>query len=155
MTGALLLLHILSAVIWVGGMFFAYMVLRPVAASQLEPPQRLPLWAACFERFFVWVWAAVILLPLTGYWMLFAMFKGMANAPLYVHAMQGLGLLMIALYLWLYFSPYRALRTAVAQQDWKTGGARLAVIRRIVGANLLLGLATITIAVAGHYLIPG
>lgn len=155
MTGALLLLHILSAVIWVGGMFFAYMVLRPVAASQLEPPQRLPLWAACFQGFFVWVWVAVILLPLTGYWMLFAMFKGMANAPLYVHAMQGVGLLMIALYLWLYFGPYRALRTAVAAQDWPNGGARLATIRRIVGTNLLLGLVTITIAVAGRALIPG
>ena len=36
-------LHLLSAVIWVGGMFFAYMVLRPAAATLLEPPQRLPL----------------------------------------------------------------------------------------------------------------
>lgn len=152
--GIAMLLHVLSAVIWVGGMFFAYVILRPVAASQLEPSQRLPLWAACFRGFFVWVWAAVLLLPLTGYWMLFGMFKSMANAPLYVHAMNGLGLLMIALYLWLYFGPYRALRTAVAAQDWKTGGARLATIRRIVGSNLLLGLTTITLAVAGHYLIP-
>ena len=31
-------LHLLAAVIWVGGMFFAYMALRPVAASLLEPP---------------------------------------------------------------------------------------------------------------------
>ena len=34
-------LHVLAAVIWVGGMFFAWIVLRPVAASQLEPPARL------------------------------------------------------------------------------------------------------------------
>ena len=65
-------LHILAAVIWIGGMFFAYMVLRPVAASQLEPPARLTLWAACFDRFFVWVWLAVVLLPLSGYWILFS-----------------------------------------------------------------------------------
>ena len=31
-----LLLHVLSIVVWVGGMFFAYMALRPVAASVLE-----------------------------------------------------------------------------------------------------------------------
>lgn len=152
--GFALLLHVLSAVIWVGGMFFAYMVLRPVAASQLEPPQRLPLWAACFQGFFVWVWAAVILLPLTGYWVIFNVYQGMAGAPLYVHAMNGTGMVMIGLYLWLYFGPYRALRSAVAQQDWKTGGARLATIRRIVGSNLLLGLLTITLAVGGRFLVP-
>ena len=38
-------LHLLAAVIWVGGMFFAYMALRPAAASLLEPPLRLPLWS--------------------------------------------------------------------------------------------------------------
>ncbi len=152
--GFALLLHVLSAVIWVGGMFFAYMVLRPVAASQLEPPQRLPLWAACFQGFFVWVWAAVILLPLTGYWVIFNVYQGMAGAPLYVHAMNGTGMVMIGLYLWLYFGPYRALRSAVAQQDWKTGGAHLATIRRIVGSNLLLGLLTITLAVGGRFLVP-
>jgi uncharacterized membrane protein len=147
------LLHVLSATLWVGGMFFAYMVLRPVAASQLEPPQRLRLWATCFQGFFIWVWAAVTLLPLTGYWMLFSMFQGMANAPLYVHTMNGLGLVMIALYLWLYFRPYRALRAAVARQDWPGGAGHLATIRRIVGSNLLLGLATIAVASAGRYLI--
>jgi len=36
-------LHFLATVIWVGGMFFAYMALRSVAASLLEPAQRLPL----------------------------------------------------------------------------------------------------------------
>ncbi|WP_343074980.1 hypothetical protein [sulfur-oxidizing endosymbiont of Gigantopelta aegis] len=45
-------LHLLSAVIWVGGMFFAHMILRPSAVEQLEPPQRLPLWVAVFGRFF-------------------------------------------------------------------------------------------------------
>lgn len=147
-----LLLHVLSAVVWVGGMFFAYMVLRPVAATQLEPPQRLPLWAGCFDGFFLWVWAAVFLLPITGYWMSAAAFGGMGHAPHYVLAMTALGSLMIVLYLWLYFVPYRALKTAVHNSDWKSGGAALARIRRIVGTNLLLGLATVAVAAAGRYL---
>ena len=33
----LIALHILAAVVWVGGIFFAYMVLRP-SAGPLEPP---------------------------------------------------------------------------------------------------------------------
>jgi putative copper export protein len=38
-------LHVLSAMIWVGGMFFAWMVLRPAAANTLTGPVRLVLWA--------------------------------------------------------------------------------------------------------------
>ena len=53
------LLHLLSVLIWVGGMFFAYMILRPAAVEVLEPPPRLRLWANVFGRFFPWVWASV------------------------------------------------------------------------------------------------
>lgn len=153
MHALLVTLHLLAAVVWVGGMFFAWMVLRPVAASQLEPPHRLSLWAGCFQRFFPWVWLAVILLPLTGYWMIWQVYGGMANTPLYAHLMQVVGLVMIGLYLWLYFVPYRALLANVATQNWPVAGAALAKIRRIVGINLLLGLFTITIAAAGRFFV--
>lgn len=145
-------LHILAAIVWVGGMFFAYMVLRPVAASQLEPPARLTLWAACFDRFFVWVWLAAALLPLSGYWILFGVLGGMANAGLYLHLMQGIAWVMIALFAYLYFVPYRRLKKAVEAGDWPSGGQALAAIRRIVGTNLLLGLLTAVIATSGRYL---
>ena len=36
------LLHVLSIVVWVGGMVFAHFFLRP-AAMELPPPQRVPL----------------------------------------------------------------------------------------------------------------
>ena len=56
-------LHVLAAVVWVGGMFFAYVVLRP-AVGDIEPAsERLKLWARVFPRFFAWVWAVVIVLP--------------------------------------------------------------------------------------------
>jgi uncharacterized membrane protein len=66
-------LHVLAALVWVGGMFFAIMVLR-LAAGELEPPVRAPLWGRVFAKFFPWVWMAVILLPLTGYFMIFDVF---------------------------------------------------------------------------------
>ncbi|MEJ2181584.1 MAG: hypothetical protein P8Y28_14415, partial [Gammaproteobacteria bacterium] len=69
-------IHMLASIIWVGGMFFAYMFLRPVAAEMLEPPVRLQLWSAVFARFFKWVWPIVILLPATGYWMIFSNWDG-------------------------------------------------------------------------------
>ena len=94
----------------------------------------------------------MLLLPLTGYWIIFAVYGGMTNTRIYVHVMNGLGLLMIALFVFLYVVPYRGLRRSVAAGDWETGARRLAAIRRIVGTNLLLGLATIIIAAGGRYL---
>ena len=35
-------LHLLGVVVWVGGMFFAHMALRPSVLA-LNPPERLPL----------------------------------------------------------------------------------------------------------------
>ncbi len=143
-------LHLLAAAIWVGGMFFAYMALRPAAARILEAPNRLELWTLTFGRFFPWVWLAVLVLPLSGYWMLFRVFGGMGHVGIHVHIMQGLGWLMILLFMHLYFAPYRRLRQAMANRDYPEGGRHLARIRRIVGTNLLLGLAVIAIAGAGR-----
>jgi uncharacterized membrane protein len=144
-------LHILSAVIWVGGMFFAYMALRPVAASLLEPPLRLPLWSQTFARFFPWVWAAVVLLPASGYWMIFVIFEGMANVGWHVHVMQILGFGMIGIYLHVFFAPYQRMNRAIAAGDYPAAGKHLAVIRRLVGTNLILGLITLIVASGGAY----
>lgn len=145
-------LHVLSVTVWVGGMFFAYICLRPVAAQVLEPPQRLRLWEGTFARFFPWVWAAVALILASGLYMIMLM-GGFAAAPLHVHAMFGVGLLMMLIFFHVYFAPYRRLRRAVAVQDWKAGGAALGQIRKLVGTNLALGAVTITIATIGPLLL--
>jgi len=137
-----LLLHVLSVVVWVGGMFLAYLAVRPAAVEALEPPQRLRLWAGIFRRFFRWVWAAVALLLLTG----FSMMGEMERVPAYVQAMAGIGIVMMAIFVHVYFAPYGRLKRAVAGEDWKAGGAALSQIRVLVGINLLLGLANVAVA---------
>jgi len=148
-----LVLHLLSAVVWVGGMFFAYMFLRPVAATQLEPPARLQLWVGVFQKFFPFVWLSILFLPLTGYMMLFDIWGSMKAAPLYVHIMNGLGIVMILIYLHVYFAPFKRLKEAVAKQDWPEGGRNLNIIRKMVGTNTIIGLFVIIIASAGRTLI--
>ena len=144
-------LHLLAAVVWVGGMFFAHQALRPAAAGVLEPPHRLQLWVQVFKRFFLWVWLSVILLLATGYWMLFSYFGGFAGAAMHIHIMHGAGLVMVAIYLHVFFAPYRRLRHAVIVQDYAEGGKQLAQIRKLVGLNLLIGLSVVAIASAGRY----
>lgn len=143
------MLHILSVVVWVGGMFFAYIVLRPVAARLLEPPQRLPLWAETFGRFFPWVWAAVALILGSGLYMI-ALMGGFGAVPPSVHAMLTVGLAMTAIFAYVYIVPYARLKQGVAAQDWKAAGAALARIRMLVGLNLSLGLINIVIATIGE-----
>ena len=148
-----LVLHILSAVVWVGGMLFAHMFLRPAAASQLEPPVRLPLWVGVFKNFFPFVWLSVLFLPLTGYLMIFDIWGSMGATPLYVHIMNGLGIVMILIYLHVYFAPFKRLKEAVIKQDWPEGGRNLNIIRKMVGINIMVGLTVIIIASAGRTLI--
>ena len=145
-------LHILCAVIWVGGMFFAYVALRPATAGLLEPPLRLPLWPQTLARFFPWVWLAAFVLPITGYWTIVNVFEGFRNAGAHVHVMQVTGWVMISLFLHAYFAPFRRLKTAVATSDWSTAGSALAQIRTLIGINLTLGLATVIVATGGRYL---
>ena len=144
-------LHILSVVLWVGGMFFAHQCLRPVAADQLEPPARLRLWVGVFGRFFPWVWAAVAVMLLSGVWMIFAGFNGFKGLPLYGHVMFGLGLMMMGIFVYVVSAPYRHLKAAVAAQSWSDGAAHLARIRGLVGLNTILGVLTIAIASGGRY----
>ena len=143
-------LHALGATIWVGGMFFAYQVLRP-ALGGFEGPQRLKTWAAVFPRFFSWVWAAVIALWATGYMQVFWDFGGFDVAGWHVQIMHITGIVMFFIYFFLFFGPYPRFQAAVRAEDWPAAAARLATIRRIVGLNLILGLVTVAIGASGRF----
>jgi uncharacterized membrane protein len=145
-------LHLLAAVVWVGGMIFAHNSLRPAAAQVLEPPLRLELWVQVFRRFFVLVWISVAVILASGYWMLFNYFGGFAGAGIHIHIMHGAGIIMVLIYMHVFFIPYRRLRQAVILQDYPLAGAQLNQIRRMVGINILIGLSVIVIASAGRYL---
>ena len=145
-----LALHLLATLIWVGGMFFAIMVLR-LAAGELDPPIRVPLWGRVFQKFFPWVWMAVIILPLSGYWMIFSVWGGFAGLPLHVHIMQAFGLVMILIYLHLWFAPYRRFRIALSNSNIPAAGGNLNQIRILVTVNLIIGLVTSVIGSTGRY----
>ena len=141
-------IHVLAALVWVGGMFFAWMVLRPAAVKALEGPARLKLWAEVFPRFFAWVWVAVIILPIGGVGMIHMRFNGFETAPRYVQIMMGLYLVMTALFIRIQALQVPELRKAMLAEDWATGAATLGGIRRLVGINLLIGLLLVAIASA-------
>ena len=148
--GIAMLLHVLSATVWVGGMFFAFVCLRP-AAGELDPSHRLQLWAGVLTRFFRWVWLAIALLLVTGFWMVFEVLGGLKTVGPHVHLMLGLGVLMMLLAAHVYFAPLRRLRQAVAGSHWTDAGKRLNQIRIFIGVNLALGLIVVALGSGGRY----
>jgi uncharacterized membrane protein len=147
---SLLALHLLAALFWVGGMAFAYWVLRP-AAGPLDPPVRLPLWRRVFATFLPWVGVAIVVLLGSGYAMLARYFGGFAGAPTYINVMQGLGILMTLLYLHLFFAPWKRFRKAVDSGALPDAAKALNQIRQIVAINLTLGIAVVIVGGTGRY----
>jgi uncharacterized membrane protein len=104
-----------------------------------------------FQKFFPWVWTAVLLLLASGYSMLFILFGGFAGAGVHVHLMQGIGWLMVALFVWLFHGPWLAFKRAVDAEDWPSAGISLDRIRQIISINLPLGLIVVLIGASGRF----
>jgi uncharacterized membrane protein len=137
-----LAVHVLCAVIWVGGMFFAYLVLRP-SLGVLEPVQRIALHTQVFRRFFLVIWHAMPLILLSGFTMLFVFDGGAADAAWNINAMMLVGLVMSAVFVLIIFGPYARFRRTT---DRATAVASIDRIRKLIGANLVLGIITVVVA---------
>ncbi len=149
---ALKTLHILSIIVWVGGMVFAHCYLRP-SVAMLEPPQRLRLMAEVLGRFFRHVLVVSLLAVATGVWMIGRAARAAAEAgvafkmPLDWHIMSATGVLMLLIFFVIRFRFYPKLTHTVSVADWPAAGVAMAGIRRWVSVNLVLGVATIVVAV--------
>ena len=143
-------LHVLSIVVWVGGMAFAHFFLRPAVAS-LDPPVRVRLMHDVLGRFFKAVLAVSLLTLASGVWMLGRVAKqavqsgGSFEMPLAWTVMTVLGVAMVAIFMHIRFALYKRLNAAVAASDWSAGGNALAQIRRWVSVNLGLGVVVLVV----------
>lgn len=144
----LLLAHLLGVLVWVGGMFFAHIALRP-ALADLEPPQRLTLMARVLGRFFAWVEWSIVLILASGIVMLNLLggARGMFAVPAYLHVMLAVGIAMMAIFGHIRFALYKRFAAAVAAADWAVAAPALARIRQWVGINLWLGLFVVVVAI--------
>ena len=146
MNRILVLLHLLAVIVWIGGMFFAHVCLRPVAAAQLQPPQRLPLLAAILGRFFGVVGWALALLWGTG---IIRFAQAGAAIPVSWLAMAGIATIMTVVLALIVFLYHRPMVAAVAASDWPKAGEAMNSIRALVLMNLVLGFLTVAVAVLG------
>ena len=139
-------LHSLAAVVWVGGLFFAAVVLRPAAGAR-----RFALWNRALKRFFPWVTTAMVLLPATGYLRMALDPAGLGGIGWHAIAMNLTGWAMIGLQAFVHFGPFRRLQAAAEAETWQVAAKQLDTIRRAILANLALGLVTIAIGASGRF----
>lgn len=137
-----LAVHILSIVLWVGGMFFAVAVL-PKGLKALEPARRIAVHNAVFRRFFLWVWLAMPVAIITGYLLIWLQGRSFADLPWNIDTMQGLGWVMAILFLGVVFGPYRRFRAAASTSR---AGRALDRIHRLNLFSLVFGLINVIIA---------
>ena len=99
------------------------------------------------------VFAAIATLLVTGYWMVLSFYQGFDAVGMHVHIMIWTGYVMMLIFFHVFFAPFKRLKRAVAAEEWAAGGKALVQIRKLVGINLLIGLAVIAIASGGRYLL--
>jgi uncharacterized membrane protein len=144
----LVLLHLLAAIVWLGGMFFAYFCLRPAAAAVLDPPQRLSVWSSVFARFLPLAAVAVLVILASGSMLLSRV--GMSRAPLGWHIMLTLGVVMSGVFAYVYLVLYPRLRERCAVSAWPEAATALNSIRRLVALNLVLGICAVAAAMSAR-----
>lgn len=141
-------LHVLTAVTWVGGMFFAFVILAPNSSQTLDIQQRVRLWHGVLSKFFTGVWIAFITLFVTGIWLMGV--YGSAVRP-HMTLMALLGLVMVAIFMKTFFKSFKTFKAEVAQSDYDNAAKSLNRIKHLVGINLVIGLITVAIAAGGRF----
>lgn len=143
-------LHVLGAVLWVGGLATMLLVVRP-ALMGLEPPQRVAVHRVAMQKFFLLVWHAMPIVLLSGYGLVLFWFGGFGATGWHVRMMHGTGLLMTAIFLYVVLVPWKVFRQAVNRGGVPTAVAALGRIRQLVLLNLVLGVLTVAVAAWGRF----
>ncbi|MGD8581448.1 MAG: CopD family protein [Gammaproteobacteria bacterium] len=146
-----LILHLVAINVWVGGTFFAIVILGR-AIRNVDSAQQLHLWHLVFKRFFAWAWIAVIIILSSGTWMVYSVYGGFSRIPIYVMLMGVIALLMITVFIFIYFIPYRQYQQLVTMNDVDRCLQKLAIIRFAGIINMVLGLCIVVIIGSGPYL---
>jgi uncharacterized membrane protein len=139
------LLHLISAIVWMGGMTFMLFALRPSITALMEPQPRARLMGEVWQRFFAMVAVAVLVLFATGTHLYTSAFKaakaagGAGSVPLGWNLMLVIGMLMFLIFGHIYFAGFRKFKRAVAAAEWPVAAKAAGLIHKLVVVNFVLG----------------
>lgn len=155
--GILKTAHLLSVILWIGGMMYARYFLGP-AAAKLDSQTRACLMRDTLGRFFRVVSYALAITLVSGLWMTgrvakMAIVAGTSfSLPITWAAMMGLGFIMAGFFVLIRYSLYTRLVRQVEASDWQGAEQSLLTLRNWLGANLAIGLLIVLTMGIGPYL---
>ncbi|MFC7609978.1 CopD family protein [Teichococcus aestuarii] len=97
------------------------------------------------------VWHAMPVMLASGYALLFGWYGGFAGSGWHIHTMHLTGLIMSAVFLAIFFGPWKAMRAALAAGQDAAAAAAADKVRRLVTLNLVIGLLTVIVAGWGRF----
>ncbi len=139
------LLHLIAGIVWMGGMTFMLLALRPAALASLDAQPRTLLMAEVFKRFYVLVLLAIALLFTTGTHLYTATFRaaklatGQGSVPLGWNVMLVLGLAMMLIFGHIYFAGFKKYKRAVAAGQWPVAAKAAGLMHTMTLVNFTLG----------------
>lgn len=139
------LLHLVAAIVWLGGMTFMLLAMRPAVQALMEGPARAQLMLRIWQRFFIAVWVSVALLLFSGSKMYAEVFRaareasGTGSVPLGWQVMALLGVAMMLVFGHIFFAGFRRFKRAVAAAQWPLAAQAAAQIHKLMVLNFVLG----------------
>ncbi|MDR2015715.1 MAG: CopD family protein [Azoarcus sp.] len=134
-----LFLHLTGVTLWIGGMVF-------IRVCLVSPALTTARWAEALEKFFSLSWISIVLIVISGSFML--VWIGHAHVPRAWLLMAFLGAVMIAVYASLWFAPWKELRAALARGGLAQAQAQAAVRRINKRLDITLALSALTATAA-------
>ena len=139
------LLHLIAGIVWMGGMTFMLFALRPAALASLDAHPRAVLMGQVWQRFYLGVLVAIVVLFATGTHLYTATYRaarlatGNGGVPLGWNVMLVLGITMMLVFGHIYFASFRKYKRAVAAAEWPTATKAGGLIHNMTLLNFALG----------------
>ncbi len=99
-------LHIFFAIVWIGGMVYSLLFLKPSLKELPNEDQRHKLLRSVFSKFFPAVWLSILVLFITGMGLWHGYRRDFSENPLF-HTKLFLFALMILVFTYIYFFLFR------------------------------------------------
>ncbi len=136
-------IHLLCVVLWVGGMAFLLLTLRP-SVNSIDASARLVLQGAVYRRFFRTIWQVMPMAIVSGLLLLILSYSHKV-LPWEVMVMQTGGVLMAAIFIGMVLVPNKHFQAKLAAGT--ATAEDVAPIRRLIWLSLGIG-AIILVCVA-------
>ena len=140
---AIVFLHVLSAIIWIGGMIAIRLAVHPTMQSIDEPQIKLGKTLQLMGKFFNIVMPFIFILLLTAIVLIFAMEKSPE-----LQMKENIWMIMTANFIWMYTKRYKA-QKLFNRGELPQAKAMVALIPKfLLPLNIVLGLVALWLGVA-------